>query len=106
MQTKLGHINQIEKTQATNRHLLPRLVALTPIDIVFLNFSINQDKFNLNGASLSEYGLASFIENLKKSPNFYDLTLNSVSTEKSKPTGIQFGLTGQYSEEAEVENGQ
>ena len=104
LQTKLGHINQVEKSQATNRHLLSRLIPLMPIDVVFSSFTVNKNNLSINGASLSEYGLASFVDNLKGSLYFSDLILSNVSTDKNKTTGIQFGLNAQYSEETETKN--
>lgn len=58
---------------------LSLLASLVPIDVTLNKLELNQKGLALIGYSLSEPGLATFIDNLSQAPNFRDIRLNNVS---------------------------
>ncbi len=95
LQKRLTTIDKLEKDQAVNALVLDRLVPLVPLDVSLFGLSVNNQKIGLTAVSLSEQGLASFINNLKKSTQFKNLVLSNVSSGSKKSTGIEFELSSE-----------
>lgn len=95
LQKRLASIQGLRKEQMQTKILLEEISALTPVDVSFSNLSITGDQASFTASALSEAGLATFINNLKKSPRFTDLSIGSLSIGKEKTVGISFSIKGE-----------
>ncbi|HUV42767.1 MAG TPA: PilN domain-containing protein [Patescibacteria group bacterium] len=95
LQKQLTSIQGLRKEQLKTNQLLKEISDLTPIDVSFSNLTITGDKVEFKATALSEAGLATFIYNLKKSPSFTNLNIDSLSLGSEQGVGISFSLNSQ-----------
>ncbi|KPJ70336.1 hypothetical protein AMJ51_02260 [Microgenomates bacterium DG_75] len=95
LQKRLSTIQGLREEQLKTAQLMEEISALTPIDVSFSDLSVTGDKASFTASALSEAGLATFINNLKKSTRFTDLNIGSLSLGEGKGVGISFTLKSQ-----------
>lgn len=98
LQNRLIKIDDLRRKQLKTNQLLTEIADLTPIDIFFSDLAISDDKASFTANALSEAGLATFINNLKQSPRFTDLKIDSLSIGARKGIGISFRLESQITD--------
>lgn len=96
LQKKLAAIEELTNAQKASAGLIEALVPLIPIDVSLSNLTIAGEEINLTATAFSEAGLATFLDNLKTSPQFDQLGLAHVATGTEKEIGIQFELSCQF----------
>lgn len=96
LQKRLATINGLEKKQLAAAKVVEELSLLIPLDVALSDLAITDKEVSLTATALSEYGLASFLNNLKSSPKFEKITLSSVSSGTEKEVGIQFELKSEH----------
>ncbi|MBU3957115.1 PilN domain-containing protein [Patescibacteria group bacterium] len=95
LQKQLSTIQGLRKDQLQTKQLMEEIAALTPIDVYFSDLSITGDKASFTANALSEAGLATFINNLKKSSRFSNLKIGSLAIGTGEGIGITFTLESQ-----------
>jgi len=95
LQKQLIIISNLEKNRLQANEILTKIQAALPIDVYLSDLAFNDQKVNLTATALSEKGLATLLNNLKKSPSFNQISLVNVSQNQSKKIGINFQLTTQ-----------
>lgn len=95
LQKQLSTIQGLRKDQLQTKQLMEEIAALTPIDVYFSDLNITGDKASFTANALSEAGLATFINNLKKSSRFSNLEIGSLALGTGKGVGINFTLKSQ-----------
>lgn len=91
-------LETIEKLQKSKLELtLSDVASLLPPDVKLSELNIKGNQAYFTATSLSEVGLATFLNNLQKSPKFEKLVLVQVSSGTEKEVGINFQLKGNLS---------
>ncbi len=96
-QKQLLGTKDLRDEQLKTSLLLGEISELTPIDIAFSDLNVKDDKANFNAEALSEAGLATFIRNLKRSPHFSNLSIDSLGIDPGKGAGISFSMKTEIS---------
>lgn len=97
LQKQLSTIQGLRKDQLQTEQLMEEIAALTPIDVYFSDLSITGDKASFTANALSEAGLATFINNLKRSSRFSNLEIGTLEIGTKEGIGITFTLKSQIS---------
>lgn len=97
LQQQLSIIQGLRKEQLKTNQLLEEISALTPVDVSFSDLNISGDNASFTASALSEAGLATFINNLKKSSRFSDINIDSLAIGAGEGIGISFNLKSQIS---------
>jgi len=97
LQKQLASIQGLRKEQLQTKQLVEEIAALTPIDVYFSELRIIGDKASFTANALSEAGLATFINNLKRSSRFSNLEIDSLAIGTGEGIGISFTLESQIS---------
>jgi len=95
LQEQLTTIQALRQEQLQTKQLVEEIAALTPIDVYFSDLSVTGDKASLTANALSEAGLATFINNLKRSDRFSNLEIGSLAIGTGEGIGINFTLKSQ-----------
>lgn len=95
LQKQLLNIETLEKERLQTNRVLTELASLTPIDVYLSDLNITDKEVKLTATALSEGGLASFLNNLKKSPSFDKISLSQVSSGIEKEIGVNFQLNSE-----------
>lgn len=95
LQKRLSTTQGLRKDQMKTQQLLEDISDLTPIDVFFSDLTVTDNRANFTATALSEAGLATFINNLKNSPRFSDLSIDSLSVGTGTAVGISFNLKGE-----------
>jgi len=95
LQTQLSTIQGLRQDQLQTKQLMEEIAALTPIDVYFSDLSVTGDKASFTANALSEAGLATFINNLKRSARFSNLEIGSLAFGTGEGIGITFTLESQ-----------
>lgn len=77
-QNKISLLKNLDKKSRQPELLLNTLNAATPVDVMVTTFTLTETDFSLT-AKGNEPGLATFIDNLKKSPNISELSVKALS---------------------------
>jgi len=102
LQKRIEVIQEIDGVRKVTTGLIENLVPLLPIDVSLSDFTVSGKEISLTATAFSEEGLATFLGNLKKSPQFNRLNLTHVSMGTEKETGIQFKISFEYSTQKEL----
>jgi len=95
LQKQLASIQGLRREQLQTKQLVEEIAALTPIDVYFSELRIIGDKASFTANALSEAGLATFINNLKRSSRFSNLEIDSLAIGTGEGIGISFTLKSQ-----------
>jgi len=98
LQKQLATIQGLRKKQLQTKLLMEEIAVLTPIDVYFSNLIIAGNQASFTANALSEAGLATFINNLRGSPRFSNLEIDSLAFGTSKGVGITFTLKSQINQ--------
>ena len=98
LQKQLLSIETLEKNRLQTNKVLTELASLTPIDVYLSNLNITEKEISLTATALSEGGLATFLNSLKKSTLFEKITLSQVSLGSQKTIGINFQLKSELAQ--------
>lgn len=90
LQKRLSTIEGLEKTQIEADAILAELASLTPIDVYLSNFAVSGKVVSLTATALSESGLATLLNNLKRSSRFTNISVSQLSIAGVEGVGIQF----------------
>lgn len=92
LQSRLITINGLREEQLITNKVLANISSITPLDVYFSNISVSKNSATFNATALSEAGLATFVQNLKKSREFDGLSITKLSTGTNQELGIKFDL--------------
>jgi len=98
LQKRLVMVEGVEKKQLSTAGVIDELTPLIPLDISLTKLTVSGQEVSLTAIALSEQGLASFINSLKKSDKFENLALSQVTSGTEKGVGIQFELKSEFKE--------
>lgn len=98
LQKRLASIQDLRKKQLQTGKLLEEISSLTPIDVSFSGLTVDENKASFTAMALSESGIATFINNLERSPRFSNLMIDSLSLSTEKGIGISFQLESQLTD--------
>ena len=107
LKARLETIQKVTDEQKGNQQILEELTPLMPIDVSLTNIAVDKNMVKIKAVALSEEGFATFITNLKDSPNFEELNMGNVTSGSDKTVGINFDLNCKYQfteQEEEEEN--
>ena len=93
LQAHLATIKDLGKQGLPATGILTSLASLTPQDVIFSNLKVSPKNINVSATAFSLGGFAAFIEGLKHSENFKEITLEKV---RRGPEGIEFTLKFNY----------
>lgn len=97
LQKQLSTIQGLRKEQLQTKQLMEEIATLTPIDVYFSDLTISGNKASFTANALSEAGLATFINNLKRSGHFSNLEIGNLAFGTGEGVGISFTLKSQIS---------
>jgi Tfp pilus assembly protein PilN len=95
LQKRLSEVENLRKDQLEAEATLTELASLIPLDVSLSDLNVSTKEVSLTATSLSEQGLKTFLNNLKKSPRFTDLALSEIGLGLDKEIGIRFVLRGE-----------
>jgi len=93
LQKRLTIINKAQKQSLKTYSILEELAEIIPLDVVFSNLEVKKSSISLTGTSLSNTGIATFINGLKSSERFEQLNLQSVSSEGEEDPTLKFRMS-------------
>lgn len=96
LQKRLAAIDSLEKNQTISSKVIEKLAAIIPTDIILDKIAVSGNEVSLSVTALSDQGLASFINNLKASPNFDKLTIPNLTTGSENSIGTQFEIKTEF----------
>ena len=98
LQKQLLTIETLEKKRLQTNKVSTELASLTPIDVYLSDLNIAEKEVSLTATALSEGGLATFLNSLKKSTFFEKITLAQVSSGSQETIGINFQLKSELTQ--------
>lgn len=95
LQTHLATIKTFQEQNPSRNQIISGLSLLTPQDVTFSQLKVSSSKVTLSATAFSLPGFSVFLEGLKHSREFSNLSLEKVGKGKS---GIEFTLSFNYQE--------
>lgn len=96
LQNQLTRLAELQRDQSDGATTINEIAQITPIDVYLDAFNWEEKAFKLNATALSEAGLSTLIQNLKKSPQTQSLRLTQIQANSSKQIGFKFELQGEF----------
>lgn len=93
LQTHLSNIKTLQKQEPNSTRILDSLALLTPQDVVFSQLGVSSSDITLGATAYSLEGFAAFLEGLKRSPKFENISLDKLNQGR---LGIEFALKFKY----------
>ena len=93
LQKRLAAINKVQKQSLETSLILKELGEIIPLDVFFSELKIQKNSISLAGISLSNTGIATFLNGLKSSDRFEQLDLKSVSSGGEKDPTLKFQVS-------------
>ncbi|MDP3998743.1 MAG: PilN domain-containing protein [bacterium] len=93
LQAELATISNLEKQSPPSTQVLNALALLTPPDVIFSQLNVSFPSVGLSATALSLGGFSSFLENLKHSKEFENISVVKVAEGR---LGIEFTLKLSY----------
>lgn len=93
LQKQLEIIKKIETESLDPSLVLEELSKITPIDMAFNELTIQDESISIEGNSLSNVGLNTFLNGLKSNKLFSQINLESISSRGKKDPTIKFRLS-------------
>lgn len=106
LQSKLKKIEETEATvlMSEGNSLIANLAAIVPINVSISQLRLNEKKISLTAIALSESGMASFMNNLKKNGGYKNLEFSKLSVKRDSGAGeITFEITGDIISQGKTE---
>lgn len=92
LQKRIKTIENLYLQQLAAEKLLNDLAALTPLDVTLSDIRVDKNQISLKANASSEAGLSTFINNLKKSSQFDNVTITKLGLAQEGEMGIIFEL--------------
>ncbi len=92
LQKRLSTIEGLRKNQVEINQIMDVFAQLTPIGVKLSNFSLAGEEINLTAVANSEFTFASFLKNLKNSPQLNNVAVFNVSIGGEYTSGINFNI--------------
>lgn len=92
LQKRLSTIEGLRKSQLAMDEVLVELASLIPIDVYLSGLNVSGKEFSLSATALSESGLATFLNNLRASSRFTNISVSQLSISGAQGIGIKFEL--------------
>jgi len=96
LQKRLSTIEGLEKERSVPAKVIEKLALIIPTDVIIDKLTVSGNEIGLSATALSDQGLASFLNNLKTSPNFDKLVLSGVTTGSENTIGIRFEIKTEF----------
>lgn len=93
LQKRLEIIKKIETENLNPSLVLEELSKIIPIDIVFNELTIQNKSISIEGNSLSNVGLNTFLNGLKSNKLFSQINLESISSKGKRGPTLKFKLS-------------
>lgn len=93
LQKRLSAVSRIQSQTLEPSLIIDELNEITPVDVTYSELTINQNSLALKGASLSNPGVATFLDGLKKSEFFEQIDLRTISSGGIKDPSLKFEVT-------------
>lgn len=92
LQKRLSTIEGLRKNQVEINQVMDIFAQLIPIGVKLSNFSLAREEINLTAVANSEFTFASFLKNLKNSPQLNNVAVFNVSIGEEYTSGINFNI--------------
>ena len=102
LQKRLITIETLNKNRYEANKVLSFLTELTPVGVQIDNLNLAENEIALNANANSEFSLASFLSNLKKSPEIKTVNLYQVSSDSDRGLGVRFNIVAELNKEKET----
>ena len=93
LQKRLSAINRIQSQALKPSLIINELNKITPIDVTYSELIINQNSLALKATSLSNPGVATFLNGLNESEFFEQIDLRTISSGGIKNPGLKFEVS-------------
>ena len=93
LQAHLATIQKVQGQSFSSTTLLTSLAALTPYDVFFSQLKVSSSKVSVSAIALSLNGFSSFLEGLKRSKDFKNISIDRV---KEGDLGLEFTIQASY----------
>jgi Tfp pilus assembly protein PilN len=90
-QKKIDQYQQIQQT-SNIADIFPKLSRVTPPDVRLDELGVTQDGIRFRGNTMSQQSLNLLISNLQLSPDFFNVTVDSIETGDRKDPGYHFSI--------------
>jgi len=102
LQKRLITIETLNKNRYEANKVLSFLTELTPVGVQIDNLNLAKNEIALNANANSEFSLASFLSNLKNSPEIKTVNLYQVSSDSDRGLGVRFNVVAELNTEKET----
>ncbi len=102
LQKRLITIKTLNKNRYEANKVLSFLTELTPVGVKIDNLNLAKNEIALNANANSEFSLASFLSNLKNSPEIKTVNLYQVSSDSDRGLGVKFNVVAELNTEKEA----
>ena len=102
LQKRLITIETLNKNRYEANKVLSFLTELTPVGVQIDNLNLAENEIALNANANSEFSLASFLSNLKNSPEIKTVNLYQVSSDSDRGLGVRFNVVAELNKEKET----
>ncbi len=92
LQKRLSTTERLRKNQIEVNKIMDIFTQLTPVGVRLSNFSLAGEEINLTATANSEFSFASFLKNLKNSPQFDNVSVFNVNIGEEYISGINFSI--------------
>lgn len=92
LQQRVKTIENIRSSQLASDMVLNELATLTPVDVTFSNIRVDKNQVSLKASASSEAGLATLVNNLKKSSRFGKVTITKLGLAQEGEIGLSFEI--------------
>lgn len=92
IQRKIDQYQQIEQTDNI-ADVFPKLTAVTPLDVTLDTLELTSTELTMTGQTLSNNSLNLLINNLELSPDFSEVSVNTIESGDKKNPGLQFSIS-------------
>ena len=93
LQNRIGALNEIKKNNVLGSSVYQEVSQVTPQDVYYYTFNIDANSLSLKGMAMSDVGLISLLEYLKRSPNINQISLDSLSSGGERDPKLEFSLS-------------
>ncbi len=90
LQLQLKTVKEVEDETLKVDEILTSISLMTPIDTSYETITINQESVSLEGQTLSEIGLATFLAKAQNDQRYEEVVVENVSSASDKSQAIEF----------------
>lgn len=104
LQKRLELIKQAQAETLQTDLILNSLTKIIPLDVYFTDLTLQKNSISLAGASVSNSGLATFLNGLRSSSQFTNLNLETIVSRGEKEPFLEFQLTASLINQSSKKN--